>query len=100
MGCALILALVGLPRLALVWLWLARTGYITTAFEGTLLWPVLGFFFLPTTTLAFAYGTNSLGGPGEMPPLGWLLVVFGFFVDVGLHGDGARRARRRREPNH
>ena len=55
---------------------------------------VIGFLFLPTTTLAFSYSMNSLGEAGAMTPLGWLLTVIGLVVDLGLHGSGARRVRR------
>jgi hypothetical protein len=96
MGCILILALVGLPRVALVALWLFRNGYVLQAFDGAWVWPVAGFFFLPTTTLAFAYGMNSLGAQGEMTPLAWLLTGIGLLFDLGTHGSGARSARGRR----
>lgn len=95
MGCVLVLALIGLPRLALLWLWIARHGYVSQAFEGIAVWPILGFLLLPTTTLAYAYGINSLGAPGEMTPLGWLLTGIGLVFDLGLNGSGARQARRR-----
>jgi hypothetical protein len=95
MGCVLILALVGLPRVALVWLWLTRHGYVQEALGGNILLSALGFLFLPTTTLAYAYAEHSMRLDGGLSPLGWILVGFGFFVDVAVHGGGARRARRR-----
>jgi hypothetical protein len=92
MGC--LLALVGLitPRFVMIVLWLF-TDYLSRAFH-TFVWPLLGFFFLPTTTLAYAVATNSLGGIH-----GWGLVVLilGVLVDFGLLGGGARgRGARRR----
>ncbi|MBX2796126.1 MAG: hypothetical protein KTR31_00615 [Myxococcales bacterium] len=92
MGCALILVLVGMPRVALVLLWFTRHGYVAEAFEQSAVWPILGFLFLPTTTLAFAYSMNSLGAAGEMTSFGWLLTAIGLIVDLGLHGWGGRRA--------
>jgi len=91
-GC--LLALLGLltPRFIMVVLWLF-TDYLSRAFH-TFLWPFLGFFFLPTTTLAYAVAKNSLHGLR-----GWGLVVFllGILVDFGLLGGGARgRGARRR----
>ena len=85
MGC--LLALIGLitPRVVMVFLWVF-TNYLSRAFE-TFLWPLLGFFFLPTTTLAYAVAKNSLGGFQ-----GWGL--FGF-IGGGARG---RRARRRLYP--
>lgn len=83
------------PRLMLVLVWLFTDGYLGRAIEETL-FIVLGFLFLPLTTLAFAYSMNSLGAPGEVPPLGWVLVGVSVLIDFGLLGNGRRAARRRR----
>jgi len=83
------------PRFVLVLVWLFGGGYIGRAFD-TVLWPILGFFFLPLTTLAFVYGMNSLGGPGQMTPLGWVLVGLAAVSDLGLLGNGERGRRHRR----
>jgi hypothetical protein len=59
---------------------------------------VLGFFFAPLTTLAYAFGQNSLSAGGSMSSLGWLLVVFALLCDFGLLGGGGKSAQRwRRE---
>jgi hypothetical protein len=92
LGC---LAL-GFPRLALVLVWLLGGGYVGRAYEHWV-FPVLGFLFLPLTTLAFAYATNSLGAPGEVPPLGWLLVGLAVAGDLGLLGGSRSRRFRRRD---
>jgi hypothetical protein len=47
------------PRLALFLVWLFGGGYLGRAYDSWI-FPVLGFFFLPTTTLVFAFGVNSL----------------------------------------
>jgi purine-cytosine permease-like protein len=75
--------------------WLFGGTYLERAFEHWL-WPALGFLFLPLTTLAFAYGTNSLAQGGAMTPLGWLLVALAVVVDLGLWGGGGRDAYRYR----
>lgn len=93
MGC---LAL-SFPRFALFLVWLLGGNYIHRAYDGFLL-PLLGFFFLPLTTLAFAYSHNSLTTAGQMSPLGWFVVILALFVDVGLLGGGSKSAKRwRRE---
>lgn len=93
MGCAIFSLLLGMPRLALILLWVMRPGWLARAYDG-LLWPLLGLLFLPWTTLAFAYGVNSLGPPGVMPPLGWLLTGIALLIDLGIIGGGAHRRRR------
>ena len=92
MGC--LLALLGLitPRFVMVVLWLF-TDYLSRAFH-TFVWPLLGFVFLPTTTLAYAVAKNSLGG---FHGWGLVVLVLGVLVDFGLLGGGARgRGARRR----
>ena len=83
------------PRVALVLVWLFGGGYLERAYE-LWIWPLLGFLFLPLTTLTFAYALNSLGGAGEVPPFGWLLTAIAVLADLGLIGGGARARRRRR----
>jgi hypothetical protein len=87
-GC--LLALLGLvtPRLVLALLWLL-TNYLSRAFE-TFLWPLLGFFLLPTTTLAYAVAVNSLDG---IEGWGLALLIVGVVLDFGLLGGGARARR-------
>jgi hypothetical protein len=59
------------------------------------LWPLLGFFFLPYTTLAYAWAANSTGHHVAGFPL--VVLVFAVLVDLGVIG-GGRAARRR--PRH
>lgn len=84
-GC---LALV-FPRLALLFVWLFGGDYLSRAFESWFL-PLLGWVFLPLTTLALAFGMNALGEPGKMEPFGWLLVALALAGDLGVIG-GSRR---------
>jgi hypothetical protein len=85
------------PRIALFVVWLFGDSYFTRAL-GHWVWAILGFFFLPLTTLAFAFGMNSLGAPGEMEPLGWLFTALAVIIDLGLvkksHSDYRERDRR------
>lgn len=89
MGC--LIALLGLitPRVVMVVLWLF-TNYLSRAFE-TFIWPLLGFFFLPTTTLAYAVAQNSFNG---LRGIGLVIFVLGILIDFGLLGGGARSRRR------
>lgn len=92
MGCALLALLFGSPRVALVALWLLRPGWVGQAFELALL-PLIGFFFLPWTTLAFAFSMNSLGATGEMTELGWVITLVAVLLDLGVTGGGLRSRR-------
>jgi cytochrome b561 len=94
MGCIIIAALLGAPRLAIVFFALFRHGWLASAYESNL-WPVLGFFFLPWTTLGFAVGINNIGPVGAMDALGWAVTALGFALDMGLVGGGARARRKR-----
>lgn len=88
MCCVLaLLAFLG-PRLVIVLLWLF-TNYLSRAFDAFLL-PLLGFLFLPWTTIAWAIAQNELGG---VSGLGLLIVALGFLGDVGAIGGGARGRR-------
>lgn len=88
MPCCLMIVAAMFPRLALFIMWL--TGYGGRAFE-TALWPVLGFFFMPFTTCAYAIGMNEHGSIS-----GWALalLIIGVLFDLSSHGGGARTARR------
>lgn len=76
------------PRIVLFILWLF-TSYLSRAYE-TWLWPTLGFFFLPATTLAYAIAQNEFGG---LNGLGLIVLIIGLAVDIGLLGGGARQRR-------
>ena len=88
MCCVLgLLAFLG-PRLAIFLLWVF-TNYLNRAFD-TFLWPLLGFLFLPWTTIAYAIAQNELGGVNG---IGLLVVVLGLLGDIGVLGGGARGRR-------
>jgi hypothetical protein len=81
----LLLALIS-PRLALVAMWLF-SHILSRAFDNWLL-PVIGFFVLPWTTLAYALmwdtGTHAVTG------FEWFVVGIAFLGDVGSYGGTAR----------
>jgi hypothetical protein len=81
MGCLVVLLAFISARLALVILWLF-TDDVDLAFDGWIV-PLLGFFFLPWTTLAYALlwvnGTNGVHG------FEIFLVIFAFVVDLGSY---------------
>ena len=77
----------------MVLLWIF-SDYLSTAF-GSWVWPLMGFLFLPTTTLAYAVAENRYGG---VTGWGLFLVIVGVLLDLGALGSGrgfvGRRLRR------
>jgi len=89
MPCLLLLLLLAFPRLGLAILFFF-THYLDRAFHSILVL-ILGFLFLPLTTLAYAWMINS-HLPVEGINLVWLLLAA--LVDVGALGGGYSRQRR------
>ena len=88
-GCLALL----MPRVALI-LVAVFSDYLGRAYDN-LLWPILGFFFLPLTTLAFAWARND--GGGEVGGVGLIAVILAVLIDLGLLGTGEASRRRRAE---
>ena len=88
--CLLLIVVLGFPRVALVLMWLFST-YLQRAFHGGLLLPLLGFIFLPLTTIVYAWELNS-GMPTAGINLLWLLIAV--IIDLGGLGGGAHRQSR------
>ena len=90
MPCLIVLIAFLFPRLVIIGLALF-SNYLQQAFTG-LLFPILGFFFLPYTTLSYAWVKNSHGTID-----GWYLVaiIVAVLVDIGAMGEGADVKRRR-----
>lgn len=89
MCCPLLLLLVFGPRVVLVILFFL-TNYIGHAYHGLLL-PLLGFIFLPWTTLAYAWIINS---GHSIDGIYLIVLVITVIVDLGAHGGGYRHSRR------
>ena len=89
MGCLVALLGLAAPRFVLALLWLF-TDYLDRAFASGW-WPLLGFFLLPTTTIAYAIARNSFTAPsGGLEAMGVIVIVLGVLVDFGLVGGGAK----------
>jgi hypothetical protein len=88
--CLLLIVFLAFPRIALVLLFVS-TNYLQRAYHGLLL-PLLGFLFLPLTTLAFAWMTNT-----RQPIAGVNLVILVVAVVIDLGGlSGGEYHRRSR----
>jgi hypothetical protein len=66
------------PRVFIVFLWLF-TGWFRGVFSMAL-WPVLGFFFLPTTVLWYSVVQNWFGGVWTLWPI--VGIVASLMIDV------------------
>lgn len=78
------------PRLAII-LIAIFSDYIGRAFNGEWLWPVLGFFFMPYTLLAYAFAQNHGGG---VHGLHLVLIIVAVLLDLGVIGGGADSSRK------
>ena len=87
MGCIAGLGALFFPRVILILVWLLGGGWLQESYQ-TVLWPVLGFFLMPLTTLAYAFAWHM--GEGSIQGAGIVVVVIGVIVDLGLTGSGAR----------
>lgn len=90
MPCLLALLMVAFPRLAIVLLYLF-SNYFVRPFHSILLL-LLGFIFLPLTTIVYAWIINA----GE-PVSGVYLVaiIIAVLADIGLLSGGEYHRRRR-----
>jgi hypothetical protein len=90
MPCILLLLFLAFPRVVLVLMFLL-SDYLTRAYHGLLV-PLLGFIFLPLTTLVYAWELNS-----HMAIQGGnlLLLIIAVVVDLGglSGGEWHRRSR-------
>lgn len=92
MPCLLVLVILFFPRVVLVLMFLF-SDYLGRAFHNGLLLPLLGFIFLPVTTIVYAWEVNNhlaLAGINLL----WLLIAV--ILDVSGWGGGGFHARRRR----
>ncbi len=90
MPCLLLLLFLAFPRVVLVLMFL-MSNYLTRAYHGLLL-PLLGFIFLPLTTLVYAWEVNS---HYPMQGVYVLILLIAVVIDVGglSGGEYHRRSR-------
>lgn len=90
MPCLFLIIILMFPRVILALMWFFST-YLQRAFHEALLLPLLGFIFLPLTTIVYAWEINN-----HMPTAGinllWLLIAV--LLDLGGLGGGAHRQTR------
>lgn len=67
------------PRLAILVWWIFSPLYIGAAFD-TWFWPLLGFIFLPWTTLMYL-----IVYPGGLVGFDWIILGLGVFADIAQY---------------
>jgi hypothetical protein len=90
MPCILLLLFLAFPRVVLLLMFLL-SDYLTRAYHGLLV-PLLGFIFLPLTTLMYAWEVNS---HMAIQGVNLLLLIIAVVVDLGglSGGEWHRRSR-------
>lgn len=89
MGCLLVLLALVTPRFVLLLMWLF-SNYLNQAFTSGW-WGLLGFVFLPTTSIAYAIAQNEFRAPdGGLEAAGIIVIVLGVALDLGLLGGSGR----------
>jgi hypothetical protein len=90
MACLVVLLAFISPRLALFAIFLF-SDLLSDAFDSWFV-PLLGFFLLPWTTLAYAVMWAS--STNEVSGFEWFIVILAFVIDLGSY---ANRGRVRRD---
>jgi len=90
MPCLLLIVVLAFPRVVLALMFFFST-YLQRAYHGLIV-PILGFLFLPLTTLAYAWMVNN-----HMPLEGinLILLIIAVIVDLGGLGGGEWHRRSR-----
>jgi hypothetical protein len=89
MPCLLLILFLAFPRIALVLLFIF-SNYLQRAYHGLVL-PLVGFLFLPLTTLAYAWMANT-GRPTTGVNL--IILIIAVLIDLGGLGGGTYHRRR------
>ena len=76
------------PRAAILIWWLIRPIYINTLFQ-TWIWPILGWIFLPWSTLMY-----MVVAPGGLIGFDWIWLGLGVFADMASYFGGYRERSR------
>ena len=90
MPCLLVILLVAFPRIALVLIFFT-SDYLQRAYHGLLV-PLLGFIFLPLTTLAYAWMVNT---HQALAGVNLIILLVAVLVDLSGLGGGEYHRRTR-----
>jgi hypothetical protein len=85
----------GFSRIFLIMIWISRPLYFNAAFS-TIIFPCLGFLFLPFTTLMYVFLIQGVGG---IQGIDWLWLVLAVLLDLATISS-AGYANRERLPGY
>ena len=86
--CLLLIVVLAGPRVVLVCMFLF-SNYLERAYHGLIL-PILGFFLLPLTTIAYAWLMNT---HRPIEGVNLVILIVAVVVDLGGIGGGAAKKR-------
>jgi hypothetical protein len=86
MGCLVALLALISPRLALFFVWIF-SDWLGDAFDSWIV-PLLGFFLLPWTTLAYA--AMWVASTNEVSGFEIFIVILAFLIDLGSYFTGSK----------
>jgi hypothetical protein len=90
MPCLVVILVLAFPRIVLACLFLL-SNYLERAYHGILI-PLIGFFFLPLTTLAYAWMINT---HQEIAGINLIILIVSVVIDLGGLSGGEYHRRRR-----
>jgi hypothetical protein len=90
MACLFVVFLVAFPRIVLALVFLLST-YLERAYHGLLI-PLLGFIFLPLTTLVYAWMVNT---QQLLAGVNLIILLIAVIIDLGGLGGGEYHRRSR-----
>ena len=90
MPCLLVLLVLAFPRVVMVVMFLT-SNYLQRAYHELLI-PLLGFIFLPLTTLAYAWMVNT---HRPLDGVNLIILIIAVLIDAGGLGGGEWHRRRR-----
>jgi predicted MFS family arabinose efflux permease len=90
MPCLLVVVVLLFPRIVLACLFFL-SNYLERAYHGLLI-PLIGFFFLPLTTLVYAWMMNT---HQEIAGTNLIIMVIAVVIDLGGLSGGEYHRRRR-----
>jgi len=91
MPCLLLILFAAFPRVALALLFFL-SDYLQRAFHGMLVFLLLGFLFLPLTTLAYAWMVNT---HQAIAGINVIILIIAVLIDAGGLGGGEYHRRTR-----